>query len=97
MDIATNLAIAAALGRDSEKAVKVAAQITGSPTATAVHRRNLVIVYGIIGRTSDEARAVAPGDLKPAEFSKLFDRAGAIRKITDPAKRAQAVGTIQGG
>jgi len=97
IDIATNLAIAAALGQDTEKAGKVAAQIAVSPGATAVHRRNLVIVYGIIGRTSEEARAVAPGNLKPTEFSKLFDRAAAISKITDPAQRAQAVGTIQGG
>lgn len=96
MDIATNLAIAAALGDDTETAGKIADQIAVSPAATAVHRRNLVIVYGMIGRSSGAARAVAPNGLSQADFDKLFVRANAIRKITDPAKRAHAVGTIQG-
>lgn len=96
IDIATNLAIAAALGEDAEKARQVAERVAGSPGATAVHRRNLVIVYGMIGRSSSDARAVAPNELSPGEFAKLFERAAAIRKIADPAKRAQAVGTIQG-
>lgn len=96
LDIATNLAIAAALGEDAQKAGEAAARVAGSPGATAVHRRNLVIVYGMIGRSSSDARAVAPNELSAAEFQKLYERAAAIRKIADPARRAQAVGTIQG-
>src|SRR5215472_9981646 len=58
LDIATNLALAEALGSEADKAAALAREIAQSPAAQDRHRRNLVIVLGIIGRSRDEARAV---------------------------------------
>ncbi len=96
LDIATNLALAAALAGDSERAAKLADKIARSPTVQPVHRGNLVIVLGIIGRGADDARRVAPADLSQGEFEKLFGRATSIRRIADPKTRARVLGTMQG-
>jgi Tfp pilus assembly protein PilF len=96
LDIATNLALAAALAGQSERAAELADEIARSPTVQPIHRRNLVIVLGIIGRSADDARAVAPPDLSQGEFEKLFGRAASIRRIADPKARARVLGTMQG-
>lgn len=96
IDITTNLALAAALAGDAEKAASLANQIAASPAARALHRRDLVIVLGIIGRSSHDAKAVAPEDLSQSAFNALFRRAASIRHITNPVARAHALGTIQG-
>jgi Flp pilus assembly protein TadD len=96
LDIATNLALAAALAGQSEKAAELTRKIAQSPTVQPVHRRNLVIVLGIIGRSADDARSVAPADLSQGEFEKLFGRATSIRRIADPKTRARVLGTMQG-
>jgi Flp pilus assembly protein TadD len=96
LDIATNLALAAALAENADKAAKLTAQIATSPAAKPVHRRNLVIVLGIIGKSSHDAQAVAPADLSQSDFNALFRRAASIRRITDPVARAHALGTLQG-
>jgi Flp pilus assembly protein TadD len=94
LDIATNLALAAALAENTDKAAKLTAQIATTPGAKPLHRRNLVIVLGIIGKSSQDARAVAPDGLSQSDFNALFSRAAAIRRITDPAARAHALGTL---
>jgi Flp pilus assembly protein TadD len=96
IDIATNLALAAALAGDGDKAASLADQIARSPAATSLHKRNLVIVLGIIGKSSRDAKAVGPDDLSQSAFDALFGRAASIRRITDPAARAHALGTIRG-
>jgi Flp pilus assembly protein TadD len=96
LDIATNLALAAALAGQSQKAAELTDEIARSPTVQPVHRRNLVIVLGIIGRSADDARTVAPADLSEGEFEKLFGRATSIRRLTDPKTRARVLGTMQG-
>jgi Flp pilus assembly protein TadD len=96
LDIATNLALAAALAGQSERAAELTDEIAQSPSVRPVHRRNLVIVLGIIGRTAGDARTVAPPDLSQGEFEQLFGRAASIRRIADPKARARALGTMQG-
>jgi Flp pilus assembly protein TadD len=96
LDIATNLALAAALAGDSKKAETLTDAIATYRGVKAIHRRNLVIVLGIIGKSSRDARAVAPTDLSQPEFDALFGRAASIRHITDPKARALALGTMQG-
>src|SRR5262249_18548402 len=95
LDIATNLALAAALGDDAAKAEALAREIAQSPSAEPRHRRNLVIVFGMIGRSSDEARSVAPSDLSSRELGVLLKHAAAIRAMSDPKARAKALGTMQ--
>jgi len=95
LDIRTNLALAAALDGQETKAIDAARAVVTSPGAEARHRRNLMIVFGLLGRP-DEGRAAAPKELSAAEVKKLLARAAAIRAISDARARAKAVGTIMG-
>jgi Flp pilus assembly protein TadD len=93
LDIRTNLALAAALEGQETKAIDAARAVVTSPAAEARHRRNLMIVYGLLGR-ADEGRAAAPKELSANEVKKLLARAAAIRAISDAKARAKALGTI---
>jgi Flp pilus assembly protein TadD len=93
LDIRTNLALAAALEGQENKAIDVARSVVASPGAQARHRRNLMIVYGLLGLV-DEGRAAAPKGLSANEAKKLLARATAIRAISDAKARAKALGTI---
>jgi Flp pilus assembly protein TadD len=93
LDIRTNLALAAALEGQETKAIDVARSVVTSPGAQARHRRNLMIVYGLLGLV-DEGRAAAPKGLSATEVKKLLARATAIRAISDAKARAKALGTI---
>lgn len=93
LDVRTNLALAAALDGQEARAIHATRGVVGSPGAEARHRRNLMIVYGLLGR-ADEGRATAPKGLSANEAKKLLARAAAIRAIGDPKARAKALGTI---
>jgi Flp pilus assembly protein TadD len=93
LDIRINLALAAALEGQETKAIDVARTVVTSPGAEARHRRNLMIVYGLLGLV-DEGRAAAPKGLSASEAKKLLARATAIRAISDAKARAKALGTI---
>jgi Flp pilus assembly protein TadD len=93
LDIRTNLALAAALEGQETKAIDVARSVVTSPGAQARHRRNLMIVYGLLGLV-DEGRAAAPKGLSANEAKKLLARAMAIRAMSDAKARAKALGTI---
>jgi Flp pilus assembly protein TadD len=93
LDIRTNLALAAALEGQETKAIDVARSVVASPGAQPRHRRNLMIVYGLLGLV-DEGRATAPKGLSANEAKKLLARATAIRAISDAKARAKALGTI---
>jgi hypothetical protein len=70
-------------------------QVVQSPAADLRHRRDFVVLLGIIGRT-DEARAAAPAGLSPRELQSLLDRAASIRAMATIKARAKALGTIAG-
>lgn len=95
LDIRTNLALAAALNGQETKAIDATRAVVTSPGAEARHRRNLMIVYGLLGR-ADEGRAAAPKGLSASEVKKLLARATAIRAMSDAKARAKALGTIMG-
>ena len=95
LDIRTNLALAAALDGQETKAIEATRAVVASPGAQARHRRNLMIVFGLLGR-ADEGRAAAPNGLSPKEVKSLLGRASAIRSISDAKERAKALGTIMG-
>jgi Flp pilus assembly protein TadD len=95
LDVRTNLALAAALEGDETQAIDASRAVVTSPGAEARHRRNLMIVFGLLGRP-DEGRAAAPKELSAAEVKKLLARATAIRAISDAKARAKALGTIMG-
>jgi Flp pilus assembly protein TadD len=93
LDIRTNLALVAALDGQDAKAIETARAVVTSPGAQARHRRNLMIVFGLLGRAS-EGRAAAPKELSASEVKKLLARATGIRAIGDAKARAKALGTI---
>jgi Flp pilus assembly protein TadD len=95
LDIRTNLALAAALDGQENKAIDASRAVVTSPGAQARHRRNLMIVYGLLGR-ADEGRAAAPKGLSASDVKRLLTRATAIRAISDAKERAKALGTIMG-
>jgi Flp pilus assembly protein TadD len=95
LDIRTNLALAAALDGQETKAIDASRAVVTSPGAQARHRRNLMIVYGLLGR-ADEGRAAAPKGLSASDVKRLLTRATAIRAISDAKERARALGTIMG-
>jgi len=66
LDIRINVALAAALEGQETKAIDVARSVVTSPGAQARHRRNLMIVYGLLGLV-DEGRAAAPKELSANE------------------------------
>jgi Flp pilus assembly protein TadD len=95
IDIATNLALTEALSGDSQEAASMVNTIARHPAVKSVHRRNLVIILGIIGKSTADARAVAPADISQSGFDALVRRAASIRHLTDPMARGRAVGTMQ--
>jgi Flp pilus assembly protein TadD len=95
LDIRTNLALAAALDGQETKAIDASRAVVTSPGAQARHRRNLMIVYGLLGR-ADEGRAAAPKGLSASDVKRLLTRGTAIRAISDAKERARALGTITG-
>ena len=96
LDIATNLALATALAGEADNAAALAHEIAQSPSAEERHRRNLVLVLGLIGRSRDEARAVAPPGLSQHDIAVLLKHAEAIRDMNDPKARAKALGMMRG-
>jgi Flp pilus assembly protein TadD len=95
LDIRTNLALVAALDGQETKAIEATRAVVASPGAAARHRRNLMIVFGLLGRVA-EGRAAAPRELSANEVKRLLTRATAIRAISDAKERARALGTIMG-
>lgn len=95
LDIDTNVALVAALAGQSQAALAATREVAASPAAAARHRRNLVIVLGLLGR-DDEAAQVAAGDVPADEMRALLAQAKKIRAINDPKARAKALGMITG-
>ena len=95
LDIRSNLALAAALDGQEAKAMDATRALIKSPGAEARHRRNLMIVFGLLGR-AEEGRAAAPKGLSASEVKRLLARATQIRAMSDAKERAKALGTIMG-
>jgi Flp pilus assembly protein TadD len=95
LDLQTNWALAAALDGKDKAAVEKMRQVVQSPAADLRHRRDFVVLLGIIGLT-EEARAAAPAGVSPRELQGLLDRAASIRAMATIKARAKALGTIAG-
>jgi Flp pilus assembly protein TadD len=95
LDVRTNLALAAALDGKQDTAIALMREVVAAPAAQARHRRTLVVVLGLSGRTA-EASAAAPRELPAAEVKNLLARSQSIRLMTDARARAKALGTVMG-
>jgi Flp pilus assembly protein TadD len=92
-DIASNLALAAALSGQRDRAIDLARRTMSAPGVQHYHRRNLILVMGIVGAPKDARKAVG-GSLPPEEVEKLLAQAEGIGKISSPKRRALALGTV---
>lgn len=94
-DIRINIALAAALADDSATALPIVQQLAASQNTSLHHRRNIVMVYGLLGR-ANEAHALQLTGLSTVEVNKLLAAAGSIRAKPTVAARAQALGSMNG-
>lgn len=91
IDIATNLALVAALMSRRDRSLAVARRAFKHPDVEAYHSRNLVLAVAIA--TSDAEAKDAAGDLlTPEEIERLLKLATKIRQMSDPNDRAKAIG-----
>ena len=90
-DITTNLALAASVAGENDKAIDLLKRVNDRPGASAYHKRNLVLVLGMAGRGAD-AKASVNG-LSSETIQSLLDHAKSIRAISSPKEKARALGT----
>jgi tetratricopeptide (TPR) repeat protein len=93
-DIATNLALAAALMGQYTRAIGLAQRTLANSAIKPYHRRNLILALSISGEPGQAEQAGA-GNLSPTEVKSLLDRAEKIRQIPEPGDRALALGTVR--
>ena len=94
LDIATNLALAAALSGQKDKAVALAQATLAAQGVQAYQRRNLILAMGISGREEDARRAAAKGPVVQ-DVDALMKQAREVRQISSPKGRALALGTMR--
>jgi Flp pilus assembly protein TadD len=92
-DIASNLALAAALSGQRDRAIDLARRTMSAPGVQHYHRRNLILVMGLVGAPKDARKAVA-GSLPAEEVDTLLAQAEKIGRISSPKRRALALGTV---
>ena len=95
LDIQTNMALAAALGGNSATAIPLIQQVAAAPNAQLHHKRNIVVVYGLLGQ-ADQVKAAPPTGLSTKEINGLLARSKSIRARGSVAARAKALGSIVG-
>lgn len=95
LDIETNMALAAALEGNSAAARPLAQKVSAAPNAQLHHKRNIVVVYGLLGE-EDQVKTSPPIGLTTKEVSTLLARAKAIRLKGSTQARAKALGSILG-
>ncbi|MDX8447473.1 tetratricopeptide repeat protein [Mesorhizobium captivum] len=95
LDIETNMALAAALEGNSSAALPLVQKVSAAPNAQLHHKRNMVVVYGLLGE-EDQVKASPPIGLTTKEVSTLLARAKAIRTKGSTQARAKALGSILG-
>lgn len=91
LDIEINRALAAALDGQTEIALPIAQKVLASPAAQLHHKRNVVLVYGLVGQTD-----VTPTGLTSKEIQSILGKAKTVRAKGSTVARAKALGTIMG-
>jgi Flp pilus assembly protein TadD len=93
LDIQSNLALAYALGGQSQRALDDIRKVTQSPRAQARHQRNELLVLVLVGR-EQESMNTPLDDISPAERQQLLVEARRIKAISDPKAQARELGLI---
>ncbi|MCV3242353.1 tetratricopeptide repeat protein [Mesorhizobium sp. ZC-5] len=95
LDIQTNMALAAALGGNAAAAIPLVQKVEAAPGAQLHHKRNVVVVYGLLGQ-ADHIKASPPTGLSTKEINTLLARAKSIRAKGSTQAKAKALGSIVG-
>lgn len=94
LDVMSNLGLSQALANDLPGAIETLTRVTIDPRATARHRQNLALVYGLAGR-NDEAARIARMDLDEATVRRNVAYFATLRAINDPSRRLAAIRAYQ--
>ncbi|AZO31884.1 tetratricopeptide repeat protein [Mesorhizobium sp. M1B.F.Ca.ET.045.04.1.1] len=95
LDVETNMALAAALEDNSATALPLVQKIAAAPNAQLHHKRNIVMVYGLLGQ-ADQVKASPPIGLMTKEVATLLARARTIRSKGSTQAKAKTLGSILG-
>lgn len=93
VDVLSNLALAAALQGDDAMADQAVQQVNASGKAQLFHKRNLVLVNGLLGR-DEQMRSAAPPGLSSSEVNKILAKARTIRSKSTLTAKAAALGEM---
>lgn len=93
LDIKINMALAAALEGNAATALPLAQQVSASPAVQLHHKRNIVVVYGLLGQAA-QVQASPPTGLTTKEVGTLLARAKAIRAKGTVKNKAKALGSM---
>ncbi|OIN50779.1 hypothetical protein BLL37_23060 [Pseudomonas azotoformans] len=93
LDNRCNLALAYALGGQSQQALDTITPVAQSPRALARHQRNELLVMVLAGYEGRVA-ALPLDDIPAAERTRLVDEAKRIRAISDPVAQARELGLV---
>ncbi len=95
LDIETNMSLAAALEGNAATALPLAQKISAASNAQLHHKRNAVVVFGLLGQ-ADQVKASPPIGLTTKEVDTLLARARSIRAKGSTQAKAKALGSILG-
>ena len=90
-----NLGLSLALSGDFPASIDLLLRVVASAAATARHRQNLALIYGLANRT-DDARAVARLDLDELSVERNLAYYAMLQRIEDSRRRAAAIGDSSG-
>ncbi|PBB24198.1 MULTISPECIES: tetratricopeptide repeat protein [unclassified Mesorhizobium] len=95
LDVETNMVLAAALEDNSAAALPLVQKIAAAPNAQLHQKRNVVMVYGLLGQ-ADQVKGSPPIGLTTKEVAILLARARTIRSKGSTQAKAKALGSILG-
>jgi Flp pilus assembly protein TadD len=93
LDSRCNLALAYALGGQSQQALDTIAPVTQSPRALPRHQRNELLVLVLAGYEQRVA-SLPLDDIPAAERARLITEANRIKAISDPIAQARELGLV---
>ncbi len=94
LTFANNLGLSLALSGRFDRAIEVLRQVAAAPDATAEHRQNLALAFGVAGMLEDAAR-VARVDLDEQAVQNNLAYYAVLGSITNHAHKVSAVGTLR--
>jgi len=89
LNLKSNLGLSLALSGQNGEAIALLEQVVQSPNATANHRQNLALAYGLAGR-EDDARRLGLSDLDQAAVARNLATYQRLREVADTAAEGAA-------